>query len=139
LYQEHEKDVKNPCLNEDTELQELIVSTLRMKAGFTLTDPKDHRYQVVSEHRTRFGNILRNAASALRHNSEGEDHIDAVIIVTKAIDVFLLDHGGITRSTFDAVQKKYAHARESVSFYDIFPGNSFLAFQIKSDVVEAEK
>jgi proteasome activator subunit 4 len=101
-------------LDEDTELQELLVSRMELEAGFALPDPTDHRYQIVSKHRTRFGNILQRAASFLRHNSDSEDHIDAVLAVIKAIDVFLLDHGGISRSSYDMLQKNYVKARESV-------------------------
>jgi proteasome activator subunit 4 len=111
FYQEQPKEVVNPCLNEDVELAELLVSHLQVKAGFTLTDPEDPRYQKVAEHRTRFGIVSQRAASALRQNTEGEDHIDAVIGITKAIDVFLLDYG-LSRSNFDALQSNYAQARE---------------------------
>jgi proteasome activator subunit 4 len=111
LYQEPEKDVVNPCLNEDIEVQSLVVSRMDVKAGFVLTDPEDHRYQTVSKHRARFGDVLQRAASVLRHNHDGEDHIDAVMAVTKALEVYLLDYG-ITRSSFDSSQKNYAHSRE---------------------------
>jgi proteasome activator subunit 4 len=111
FYQEQSKEVVNLCLNEGVELAELLVSHLQVKAGFTLTDPEDPRYQKVAGHRTRFGLVSQRAASALRQNTGGEDHIDAVIGITKAIDVFLLDYG-LSRSNFDALQKNYAQARE---------------------------
>jgi proteasome activator subunit 4 len=111
LFLEPKKEVSNPCLNADFELEELLVSPLEVRAGFALTDPHDPRYQKVVKQRLHFGNVVQRAASALRRNTGGEDHIDAVLGVAKAIDVFLLDYG-LGRSQFDALQKNYAQARE---------------------------
>lgn len=111
LYQEHSKEVANPCLNDDYEVGGLLVSHIDVKAGFSLTDPKDVRYQTVSKHRTRYGEIIHRAATRLRHGTEGEDHIDAVLSVAKAIDVFLLEYG-MTRGDYDGLQKNYSQARE---------------------------
>jgi proteasome activator subunit 4 len=47
----------------------------------------------------------------LRQSTEGEDHIDAVIAVAKAIDAFLLEYG-MTRGNYDGLQKNYNQARE---------------------------
>jgi proteasome activator subunit 4 len=63
------------------------------------------------KHRTRYGEVIHRAALTLRQSTEGEDHIDAVIAVTKAIDVFLLEYG-MTRSNYDGLQKNYSQARE---------------------------
>jgi proteasome activator subunit 4 len=113
LYQEHDKKVANPCLDEEIETSELLVTHLDVKAGFVLTDPSDPRHRSVIKHRTRFGNIVQRAAAALRANTNGEDHIDAVIGVTKAIDVYLLAYG-MDRGKFDALQKSYTRTREFV-------------------------
>ena|SRR3984957_7530238 len=104
--QEQEKKVVNPCLNDELELDELIGSPLNVKAGFTLTDPQDPRYQTVQKHKTRFGEILLRAASALRKSTGGEDHIDAVLGVVKGIDVYLLDYC-ISRGSLDTLRKNY--------------------------------
>ena len=111
LYQEHAKVVTNPCLNNDYEIPGLLVSHIDVNAGFSLTDPKDPRYQAVLKHRTRFGETIHRAATTLRHGTEGEDHIDAVIAVAKAIDGFLLEYG-MTRGNYDGLQKNYSQARE---------------------------
>lgn len=79
-----------------------------------MEDPRDPRYQRVLAHRTRFGQIVHLAAIALRQKSEGEDHIDAVISVSKAIDVFLLEYA-LPRGSFDALQRTYSASREYVS------------------------
>lgn len=113
FYQEQPKVVPNPCLN-DAEIPKLIVSFLDINAGFTLTDPNDPRYQKAAAHRLRFGDICRRAAAALRHNTEGEDHIDAVVGVVRAIDTFMLGYG-LSRGDFDSLQKNYKQAREWVS------------------------
>ena len=99
------------CLDEEVEIPELVVSLLDVKAGFTLTDPNDPRFQKVSAHKSRFGDICQRAAAALRQNTGGEDHIDAVIGVTRAIDTFLLGYG-MSRTDFESLQKNYTQARE---------------------------
>jgi proteasome activator subunit 4 len=108
--------VAHPCLDDEVEISELIVSLLDVKAGFTLTDPNDPRFQKVAADKSRFGDICQRAAAALRKNTGGEDHIDAVIGVTRAIDTFLLVYG-MTRIDFDSLQKNYTQAREQVSFF----------------------
>ena len=105
------KEVVNPCMNTDIEVPELLVTALDVKAGFVLTDPNDPRYQRAMAHRARFGQIVHRAANVLRHESEGEDHIDAVIGVSRAIDVYLLEYA-ITRSNFESLTKAYRQARE---------------------------
>ncbi|EGO02735.1 hypothetical protein SERLA73DRAFT_102663 [Serpula lacrymans var. lacrymans S7.3] len=111
FYKESLKDISHPCLDSDIELEEMIVERLDVKAGFTLTDPQDPRYRIVVDNRNRFGNVIHRAATILRQSHEGEDHIDAVIIVVKAIDTFFLDYG-MTRGDFDKLQKNYSQARD---------------------------
>ena len=111
MYQEHNKNVAHSCLDDEYEVAGLLVSHIDVKAGFSLTDPRDQRYQTVLKHRTRYGEVTHNAATKLRQSTEGEDHIDAVIAVAKAIDVFLLEYG-MTRGNYDGLQKNYNQARE---------------------------
>lgn len=113
MYLEGVKPVAHPHTYNDLELEELLVRPVDVKAGFVLEDPSDPRYQQVVAHRTRFGRIIHRAADALRQKQEGEDHIDAVIAVSKAIDVYLLEYA-MTRTAFDALQKTYAITREYV-------------------------
>ncbi len=101
----------NPCLNEDIEVPELLVTPLDVKAGFVLTDPSSPQYQLAIAHRTRFGTIVHRASNVLRQESEVEDHIDAVIGVSRAIDVYLLEYA-MTRSNFESLTKAYRQARE---------------------------
>ncbi|KAF8971500.1 armadillo-type protein [Flammula alnicola] len=108
---EQPKVVANPCLNADTELPELLVAHLDVKAGFTLTDPDDPRYQRVVARREQFGQVVLHAAATFRNSENAEDHIDAVIGVTRAIDTYLLSYG-LSRSDFDSMQKNYAQARD---------------------------
>ncbi|KAI0094551.1 ARM repeat-containing protein [Irpex rosettiformis] len=109
---EGQKEVKNPCLYPETELQELLVTPIDVKAGFVLENPSDTRYQRAAAHRARFGNVIHRATTVLQHNQEGEDHIDAVISISKAIDVYLLEYA-MTRSTFDSLQQAYTVSRDS--------------------------
>lgn len=111
IYREGDKDVKTPCFYKETEVEGLIVPRFGAIAGFALEDPQDPRYQCVVAHRTRFGKVIHRAAMALRQKSEGEDHIDAVISVSKAIDVFLLEYA-LPRGSFDALQRTYTTSRE---------------------------
>lgn len=111
IYKEQYQESANPCLNLEIEVPELVISHLDVQAGFTLTDPKDPRYQRILKARRRFGEVSQRASSALRKNTGGEDHIDAVIGVTRAMDTYLLGYG-LSRSDFDSIQRNYAHARE---------------------------
>lgn len=91
----------------------MIVSYLDVKAGFTLDNPDDLQYKRAMLHRHQFGEVSAKAASTLRQNTDGEDHTDAVIGVTRAIDTYLLCYG-LNRGDFDSMQKNYAQAREYV-------------------------
>ena len=102
-------------MNVEQELSELLVTHLDVNAGFTLTDPNDIRYQKVVRRRQHFGLVILRAAGTFRNTKNGEDHIDAVIGVTRAIDTYLLTYG-MSRSEFDSMQKNYAQAREYVFF-----------------------
>lgn len=111
MFLEGTKKVDHPHLYDDLELDELLVKPVQVQAGFVLQDPSDPRYQKVVAHRTRFGQVIHRAAVALRQQQEGEDHIDAVISVSKAIDVYLLEYA-MTRTSFDSLQKTYTITRE---------------------------
>lgn len=111
LLREGHKETKNPCIDRELEVDGLLVNHLSVAAGFVLEDPTDSKYQKVLAHRSRFGSVVHRAAIALRQPSEGEDHIDAVISVSKAIDVYLLEYA-MTRNNYDAMQKAYSTTRE---------------------------
>jgi len=98
-------------MNLAVETPELVIKHLDVQAGFTLTDPNDLRYQRVLNARRRFGEIIQKASSALRKNTGGEDHIDAVIGVVRAMDTYFLGYG-LNRSTFESIEKNYAQARK---------------------------
>jgi proteasome activator subunit 4 len=111
IYKEQYQESANPCLQPEIEVPDLVIRHLDVQAGFTLTDPNDTRYQHIITARQRFGEVSQRASSALRQNTGGEDHTDAIISVTRAIDTYLLGYG-LSRSDFDSIQKNYAHARE---------------------------
>ncbi|KAF8887975.1 hypothetical protein CPB84DRAFT_1684385 [Gymnopilus junonius] len=133
LLKEQSKNVVNPCLNVDHELSELIVSHLDVQAGFTLTDPTDPRYQKVAAQREQFGRVVLHAAAAFRQAINGEDHIDAVIGVTRAIDTYLLSYG-LNRNEFDSLQKNYAQARDINRSWVRQKDNSRLVFVKRAHV-----
>ena len=111
LYKEPPKSVVETGLNSDSEVERLVAQTIDVRAGFTLTDPTDSRYQMAHSQRQRLGRVAHNAASALKQGYEGEDHIDAVLSVVKAIDTYLLDYA-LSTGDFDSLQRSYATARE---------------------------
>ncbi|KAK7468647.1 Proteasome activator BLM10 [Stygiomarasmius scandens] len=121
------KEVQNHCMYEDIESLELLVPHLDVEAGFTLSDPSDSRYKKVLQARTRFGRVLHRAAMLLRQKTEGEDHIDAVMGVSKAIDVYLLDYA-LDKNHFDSLQKSYTSARDMNRVWPKQSENSRLAF-----------
>ncbi|PCH33382.1 hypothetical protein WOLCODRAFT_21973 [Wolfiporia cocos MD-104 SS10] len=116
LIQEGHKDVVNPCLYEEHEVSELIVSPLLVNCGFALTNSQDPRYQKVLAHRTRFGEVIHRAAVALRQPTEGEDHVDALVSLSKAVDVYLLEYA-LTRGNFDSLRKAYAQSRDATRMW----------------------
>ncbi|KAJ7630604.1 hypothetical protein FB45DRAFT_746590 [Roridomyces roridus] len=127
IYQEQRKDVVEPMIREDVEIPALIVQHLHVEAGFALKDPSDPRYQKVVAHRLRFGDVLQRAASALRQNTGGEDHIDAVMGVARSIDVYLLSYA-MARNTIDGLHKNYMQARDTNRIWSQQKDNSRLVF-----------
>ncbi|EFI28574.1 hypothetical protein CC1G_13601 [Coprinopsis cinerea okayama7 len=111
IYRIQEPEVVRPLLLPEYEVPDMLVKALNVNCGFVLTDPSDPRYQKVAAYRERFGRLLVKASSILRQNSGGEDHIDAVIYVTRCIDTYLGSYG-VSNSEYDAMQKNYKQARE---------------------------
>ncbi|KAF8213422.1 hypothetical protein K438DRAFT_1750713 [Mycena galopus ATCC 62051] len=138
IYQEQAKVVPKPLIREDVEIAELIVSHLDVRAGFTLTDPKDPRYQKVVAHRLRFGEVVQRAAFALRQNTDGEDHIDAVMGVARSIDVYLLSYA-MTRGAIDALHKNYTQARDSNRVWSQQKDNSRLVLIKRAQVFHCNR
>jgi len=108
---ENPKNVVNPCINEEHEVDSLVMSHLDVASGFALTDPNDPRYQKTVAWRGSLGTALLAASASLRHLTGGEDHTDAVISVTRAIDAYLLSYA-VNRTEFESLQKNYGQARE---------------------------
>ncbi|KAG5350853.1 hypothetical protein C0989_009023 [Termitomyces sp. Mn162] len=129
---EQPKETVNPCLN-DTELAEMIAVPLDMKAGFTLTDASDPRYQKAAAYRLRYGDVCQRAAFALRQKIGSEDHIDAVTGVARAIDTFMLGYG-LNRSDLDSLVKNYDQARDANRFWNKQRENSRLVFLKRAQV-----
>ncbi|KAJ7456643.1 hypothetical protein FB451DRAFT_1276697 [Mycena latifolia] len=138
IYQEHPKDVVEPLIRQDVEIAELVVSHLEVKAGFSLTDRNDPRYQKVVAHRLRFGDVLQRAAFALRQNTGGEDHIDAVMGVVRSIDVYLLSYA-MTRGAIDALHKNYTQARDTNRIWSQQKDNSRLVFIKRAQVFHCNR
>lgn len=136
--QEQPKEVVHPCLDDEVEIPELLVSFLNVKAGFTLTDPNDPRFQKAAAHKSRFGDICQRAAAALRKNTGGEDHIDAVIGVTRAIDTFLLVYG-LSQADFDSLRKNYTQARDLCRSWPKQKDNSRLVFVKRAQVYHSSR
>ncbi|KAI0034963.1 hypothetical protein K488DRAFT_83562 [Vararia minispora EC-137] len=112
LFKEGSKDVIFPAINPEAEVDGLVVSQLLVSAGFALTDPLDPRHQRAVAHRRRFGQVLHRAVQLLGGEHEGEDHIDAVLVVNRSIETYLTDYG-LDPNDFAGQQKNYLTARES--------------------------
>ena len=99
----------------DFEVDGLLLSNISVKSGFVLDDPEDPRYKVAEAHRERFGEMIHRATKtiALRNTVEGEDHVDAIISIAKAAEVFLLEYG-TSRGQYSAQRKAYVQLREYV-------------------------
>ena len=108
---EVDKNVPNPAIEEAYEVADLVLAPLDVQTGFALADPEDPRYKAASEYRTRYGEVIIEAATILGEGSEGEDHIDAILTVTRAIDCYLLDYAS-TLGSYEGVQKDYKEYRE---------------------------
>lgn len=100
----------------DFEVDGLLLSTMSIKSGFALDDPEDPRYKIAEAHRLRFGEVIHRATEtiAMRDTVEGEDHVDAIISIAKAAEVFLLEYG-TSRGQYSAQRKVYLQLREYVT------------------------
>ena len=105
----------------DFEVDGLLLSNISVKSGFALGDPEDPRYKVAEAHRVRFGEVIHRATQtiAMRNTVEGEDHVDAIISIAKAAEVFLLEYG-TSRGQYTTQRKAYLQAREYVAALGMF-------------------
>lgn len=96
----------------------LLLSNISVKSGFALDDPEDPRYKIAEAHRVRFGEVIHRATKtiAMRNTVEGEDHVDAMISISKAAEVFLTEYG-IARGQYSAQRKAYTQLREYVAAF----------------------
>ena len=102
------------------EVEGLLFSNISVKSGFGLDDPEDPRYKVAEAHRLRFGEVIHRATKvvAMRNTVEGEDHVDAIMSIAKAAEVFLLEYG-ISRGQYSTMRKVYMQLREYVAAFGI--------------------
>ncbi|KAJ7071512.1 hypothetical protein C8F01DRAFT_1110832 [Mycena amicta] len=138
IIKEQPKTVPQPLIRPDVEMPELLVSHLDVEAGFALKDPTDPRYQKVLAARLRFGTIVQRAAHALRQNTGGEDHIDAILGVARSIDVYLLTYA-VARTTVEALHKNYTQARDANRIWSQQKDNSRLVFIKRAQVFHCNR
>jgi proteasome activator subunit 4 len=104
----------DPYLDSTTELAILTASSVKMNAGFCVDSPKDPRYRRIIQHRDQFGSFLHRASLSLRSTGDmGEEHIDAMLAVIRAIDTFLLDYA-MSRTDYASFKKSYEVTRDMV-------------------------
>ena len=115
LMQEQSK-VPESTFSYDFEVDGLLLSNMSLKSGFALSDPEDPRYKVVEARRARFGEVIHRATKtiAMRDTVEGEDHVDAIISIAKAAEVFLLEYG-TSRGQYSTQRKVYMQLKEYVT------------------------
>ncbi|KAG9025662.1 hypothetical protein FRB95_009933 [Tulasnella sp. JGI-2019a] len=73
------------------ELPEFIANVASIQAGFALDDPKDPRYQQVSNLRGRIGLFLHQASLSLRNKGD-ENTVPAVLILISTCRTFLMEY-----------------------------------------------
>ena len=119
LIQERPK-VPDSTFSYEFEVDGLLLSNISVKSGFALDDPEDPRYKIAEAHRVRFGEVIHRATSmiAMRNTVEGEDHVDAIISIAKAAEVFLLEYG-TSRGQYSTQRKVYIQSREYVTAFGI--------------------
>ena len=102
----------------DFEVDGLLLSNMSVKSGFALDNPEDPRYNAAEVHRVRFGEVIHRATKtiAMRNTVEGEDHVDAIISIAKAAEVFLSEYG-ISRGQYSTQRKVYVQLREYVTTF----------------------
>ena len=112
--------VPDSTFSYEFEVDGLLLSNISVKSGFALDDPEDPKYKIAEAHRVRFGEVVHRATEtiAMRNTVEGEDHVDAIISIAKAAEVFLLEYG-TSRGQYSAQRKVYIQLREYVTAFGI--------------------
>ncbi|EJD04282.1 uncharacterized protein FOMMEDRAFT_167503 [Fomitiporia mediterranea MF3/22] len=118
---------------EDGNTDNLRAFGLPVRAGFVLSNPEDPKYQTATKQRARFGRVIHQAAIALRGSHGGEDHIDAVISVLRALDTYLLEYG-TSKANYTALQKNYVLARDVNRMWPRQKENTRLVFLKRAQV-----
>lgn len=104
-----------------------------MKAGFPVY-PGSPFYARFIKHRDAFGTFLHAASLSFHSEADiqgrksGEEHIDAVLSVIRAIDTFLLDYA-VTRNSYAAQKKSYEVSRDLATTHSkqkYFPRNVWI-------------
>jgi hypothetical protein len=110
--------VPDSTFSYEFEVDGLLLSNISVKSGFALDGPEDPRYKIAEAHRVRFGEAVHRATKtvAMRNTVEGEDHVDAIISIAKAAEVFLLEYG-ISRGQYSTQRKVYIQSREYVAAF----------------------
>jgi len=110
--------VPDSTFSYEFEVDGLLLSNISIKSGFVLDDPEDPRYKIAEAHRARFGEVVHRATKtiAMRNTVEGEDHVDAIISIAKAAEVFLLEYG-TSRGQYSTQRKVYIQLREYVTTF----------------------
>lgn len=116
LYVLPQAEPSDPYLDPNIEIQTLTAQSIAMNAGFPIHVDSPH-YTRFMRHRDTFGTFLHAASASFQSESEstkrnvGEDHIDAVLAVIRAIDTFLIDYS-VTRDAYASQKKSYEASRD---------------------------
>ncbi|KIY51336.1 hypothetical protein FISHEDRAFT_37321 [Fistulina hepatica ATCC 64428] len=137
IFKEQLKHVVNPCVTE-SECIDLLPYSLKIEAGYALTDPSDTRFQRFAAMRARFGRVCCRAADAFKGRVDGEDHVDAVTALLGAMDVYLLDYGMLRRA-YDSLQRNYAQARDANRIWPKEKRNSRLVHMKRAQVYHSAR
>ncbi|OCF42973.1 proteasome activator subunit 4 [Kwoniella heveanensis CBS 569] len=87
------------------------------KSGLILTNPDDPRYQHVSVFRTRVGEALHRAASAMRNAGQSDNSVDTVKLLVTTIGTYLTAYG-VRSKQFSAAQSAYTGMMATKKMYE---------------------
>ncbi|KAF8640852.1 hypothetical protein AX17_000500 [Amanita inopinata Kibby_2008] len=87
------------------EIPEMIALIEPVNSAFCLTDPTEPRYEYMQSLKRRFGLFLHNASVSLRQQGE-ENTVDAVLMLVRSIQTYLLEYGD-SRDSYSANDDQY--------------------------------
>nr|XP_019049698.1 proteasome activator subunit 4 [Kwoniella bestiolae CBS 10118]OCF28628.1 proteasome activator subunit 4 [Kwoniella bestiolae CBS 10118] len=97
--------------------QEILKLPPPYKSGLILTNPDDPRYQHVADFRTRVGETLHRAATAMRTAGQSDNSVDTVKLLVTTIGTYLTAYG-VRSKQFSSAQNAYTGMMATKKMYE---------------------